>query len=134
MGSEDFPSELQRCADPLKAGGPDIDRGVKAASTIATHGPDDNGIAALFEESLGEDNQSILFYCRVPRSGTTLFRHMVNAHPQMAVTPEAHWLPVFFRRKRRGLTPEGIVTPDLIQQCWSIQVRKFPHTSADLLN
>jgi len=40
---------------------------------------------------------------------------MVNAHPQMAVTPEAHWLPRFFE-ERRGLTPEGIVTPDLIQQ------------------
>jgi len=40
---------------------------------------------------------------------------MVNAHPQIAITPEAHWIPRFFE-ERRGLTPGGIVTPDLIQQ------------------
>jgi hypothetical protein len=56
-----------------------------------------------------------VFIVGCPRSGTTLFRHMVDAHPQIAITPEAHWLPRFFE-ERRGLTPEGIVTPDLIQQ------------------
>jgi hypothetical protein len=40
---------------------------------------------------------------------------MVNAHPQIAITPEAHWIPRFFE-ERRGLTPEGVVTPDMIQQ------------------
>jgi hypothetical protein len=35
------------------------------------------------------------------------------AHPQIAVTPESHWIPLWFE-ERRGLTDDGIVTPELI--------------------
>jgi Sulfotransferase family len=48
-----------------------------------------------------------------PRSGTTLLQRIVNAHPQIAIMPESHWIYQFFE-KRRGLTPEGLVTPELI--------------------
>ena len=55
----------------------------------------------------------VVFIIGCPRSGTTLVRHIVGAHPLIAITPEAHWIPKWFE-KRRGLTPEGLVTPDLI--------------------
>jgi len=56
-----------------------------------------------------------IFIVGCPRSGTTLFRHIVGAHPQIAITPEAHWIPLWFEG-RKGLTPDGLVTPELIQQ------------------
>jgi hypothetical protein len=40
---------------------------------------------------------------------------MVDAHPLIAITPETHWIAAFFA-KRKGLTPEGVVTPKLIRR------------------
>ncbi len=54
-----------------------------------------------------------VFIVGCPRSGTTLLRHILMAHPQIAVTPESHWIPFWFE-ERRGLTPDGMVTPELI--------------------
>jgi hypothetical protein len=54
-----------------------------------------------------------VFIVGCPRSGTTLLRRIVNAHPQIAIMPESHWISRFFE-KRRGLTPEGLVTSELI--------------------
>lgn len=62
----------------------------------------------------------IVFIVGCPRSGTTLFRHIVDAHPEIAITPEAHWIPKWFE-ERRGLTPEGLITPELI-----IQLAEYP--------
>jgi sulfotransferase family protein len=56
-----------------------------------------------------------VFIVGCPRSGTTLLRRMVSAHPEIVITPEAHWIPKWFE-KRKGLTPEGNVTPRLIQE------------------
>lgn len=56
-----------------------------------------------------------LFIVGCPRSGTTLLRHIVGAHSQMAVTPEAYWIPKWFE-KRRGLTRDGQLTPNLIPE------------------
>ena len=53
-----------------------------------------------------------VFIVGCPRSGTTLLQRIVNAHPQIAITPETHWIPRVFE-KRKGLTPAG-VTPELI--------------------
>jgi len=55
----------------------------------------------------------VTFIVGCPRSGTTLLRHIVGAHPQIAITPEAHWIPLWFEQ-RKGLTPEGWITPELI--------------------
>ncbi len=59
-----------------------------------------------------------VFIVGCPRSGTTLLQRMADAHPLLAVTNESEW---FDKRwilrwfdKRRGLTPEGFVTPELI--------------------
>ena len=56
-----------------------------------------------------------VFIVGCPRSGTTLFRHIVDAHPTITITPEAHWIPKWFEQ-RKGLTCEGMVTPELIPQ------------------
>ncbi len=65
-----------------------------------------------------------VFIVGCPRSGTTLFRHIVDAHPRITITPEAHWIPRFFE-ERRGLTPEGMVTADLFHQL--LENPKFGH-------
>src|SRR5215471_19102706 len=54
-----------------------------------------------------------VFVVGCPRSGTTLLRHLLGAHPQIAITPEAHWIAKWFE-KRRGLTPNGLVRKKLI--------------------
>ncbi len=56
-----------------------------------------------------------VFIVGCPRSGTTLLRRIVSAHPQIVITPEAHWIPLWFEQ-RRGLTPDGFITPELISQ------------------
>lgn len=55
----------------------------------------------------------VVFIVGCPRSGTTLLRRMVSAHPEIVITPEAHWIPLWFE-KRKGLTADGLVTPELI--------------------
>ncbi len=54
-----------------------------------------------------------VFIVGCPRSGTTLLQRMVDAHPDIAIVFETHWIPRWFE-KRRGLTPEGYVTPKLV--------------------
>jgi hypothetical protein len=49
------------------------------------------------------------------RSGTTLLQRIVDAHPQIAVIPETQWVPRWYER-RRGLTREGFVTPELARR------------------
>src|SRR5687768_13436251 len=49
------------------------------------------------------------------RSGTTLLQRVVNAHPLIAVTPEAHWITRNFKEGKR-LMPFGWVTSDLVSK------------------
>jgi hypothetical protein len=55
-----------------------------------------------------------LFVVGCPRSGTTLLRRMLDAHPEMAITPETHWVPEWFQ-KRPEVDPNGNVTRELAQ-------------------
>jgi hypothetical protein len=48
---------------------------------------------------------------------------MVDAHPQIAVVHETHWIARYFE-KRTGLTPKGFVTPELIPKL--LEYRRFP--------
>ncbi len=56
-----------------------------------------------------------VFIVGCPRSGTALLRRIVNAHPQVAITRESHWIPQWCE-EQTGLTPEGPVTPELISR------------------
>src|SRR5262249_39863051 len=56
-----------------------------------------------------------LFIVGCPRSGTTLLQRIADAHPQIAITPETHWIPRYFER-RKGLTLDGWVTRKLIRK------------------
>ncbi|MGH3146282.1 MAG: sulfotransferase family protein [Rubrobacter sp.] len=63
-----------------------------------------------------------LFIVGCPRSGTTLLRRLVDAHPLIAIPREQHWLAKWFER-RKGVTPEGTVTPELIDDL--LEYEKF---------
>lgn len=65
----------------------------------------------------GDRMNPYLFIVGCPRSGTTLLQRLVDAHPQMAVTPETHWIPRWFHKKlAKGVTPEGLVTKKFLQK------------------
>ena len=61
-----------------------------------------------------------LFIVGCPRSGTTLLRRLVDTHPLVAVIDEMRWIASFFER-REGLTPEGLVTPELVDRLLGIR-------------
>ena len=64
-----------------------------------------------------------LFVVGCPRSGTTLLRRIVGAHPEIAMLPETHWIPRLARRGR-GIGPDGLVTHELVD--WLVRYHRFP--------
>jgi hypothetical protein len=54
-----------------------------------------------------------LFVVGCPRSGTTLLRRMLDAHPELAITPETHWIPEWF--EKQGGDRNGHVTREFVQ-------------------
>lgn len=51
-----------------------------------------------------------VFVVGCPRSGTTLLRRLLDAHPGLCIPKaETHWIPKFYL-KRKGLTDDGRVT------------------------
>ena len=54
-----------------------------------------------------------VFIMGCPRSGTTLLERLVNAHPQIAIIHESHWITRFFKKKI-GISRNGMVTPDMV--------------------
>lgn len=54
-----------------------------------------------------------VFIVGCPRSGTTLLRRMVDAHPHIAIIPEIGWLAERYEQ-RRDITPDGRITPALV--------------------
>jgi Sulfotransferase family len=63
-----------------------------------------------------------VFIVGCPRSGTTLLRRIIDAHPQIAITRETHWVAKRLE-KRQGVTPHGLVTPELLS--WLLSDEKF---------
>jgi hypothetical protein len=63
-----------------------------------------------------------VFIVGSPRSGTTLLRRIINAHRQIAITRETHWVAKRFE-KRQGVTPDGLVTPEVLS--WLLSDEKF---------
>lgn len=56
-----------------------------------------------------------VFFVGSPRSGTTMLKRMAGAHSMLAVTRETHWIPKYYER-RRGITHEGLVLPELVDK------------------
>ncbi len=56
-----------------------------------------------------------VFLVGSPRSGTTMLKRMVAAHPQLAISRETHWIPKSYER-RRGMTDDGRVTSKTIDK------------------
>jgi hypothetical protein len=56
-----------------------------------------------------------VFVVGCPRSGTTLLRRIGDAHPDLAVVRELHWLTRLWER-RIGISPEGKVTRELVDE------------------
>jgi hypothetical protein len=81
-------------------------------------------LTTVADETSHERNPFV-FIVGCPRSGTTLLRRMVDAHPLIAITRrETHWIPIGFR-KRVGLADDGLVTADLIS--WLMADARFPY-------
>ncbi len=54
-----------------------------------------------------------VFVVGCPRSGTTLLGRLLDAHPELAIIHEGRFVAAWFEQ-RRGLTPDGDVTPELV--------------------
>ena len=54
-----------------------------------------------------------VFVVGCPRSGTSLVRRILDAHRELAMLPETHWIPELFKA-RAGVTEDGIVTSKLV--------------------
>jgi Sulfotransferase family len=64
-----------------------------------------------------------LFVVGCPRSGTTLLRRIIGAHPEVAMLPETHWIPRLARRGH-GIGTDGLVTHELVD--WLVGYHRFP--------
>jgi hypothetical protein len=73
-------------------------------------GPDER---PLVQPDSASSPNPFVFIVGCPRSGTTLLGRMVDAHPALAIIHETRWIVRFFE-KRAGITPDGLVTPDLV--------------------
>jgi hypothetical protein len=69
-----------------------------------------------------------VFIVGCPRSGTTLLKRIVDAHERIAITPETHWIPRFWR-KRVGVKRDGTVTPEILAALFAY--RKFGNLKID---
>ena len=49
------------------------------------------------------------FIVGVARSGTTLLRLMLDAHPELTIPPETHFLPQVVRAERNGADTDGLI-------------------------
>jgi hypothetical protein len=73
-----------------------------------------------------------VFAVGCPRSGTTLLGRLLDAHPQLAMIHEGRFVAAWYER-RRGLTPDGAVTPRLIDQLLDFRPFRNVHVSREQL-
>ncbi len=63
-----------------------------------------------------------VFIVGCARSGTTLLQRIVDAHPDIAITPEMHWITDYFREPK-WLWTDGRVTAEQVASM--IQQKRF---------
>ena len=79
---------------------------------------------------LPQSRNPYLFVVGCPRSGTTLLQRMLDAHPQLAVANDTHFIPRAIRKARSDFVASGPageqirLTPELIDQVRSYH--RFP--------
>jgi hypothetical protein len=67
----------------------------------------------------GSDRPPAPFVVGVNRSGTTLLRLMLDAHPDLAIPPETHFVPeLIATANRRDARPEDLVAVVVSQREW----------------
>jgi hypothetical protein len=66
----------------------------------------------------GEAHEPAPFIVGVARSGTTLLRLMLDAHPALAIPPETHFLPQLVRAERDGGGPDDLVDVIVRHRRW----------------
>jgi hypothetical protein len=79
-----------------------------------------------------------VFIVGATRSGNTLLQRLVDAHPDIAVVDETHWIPKWLARGK-GVTPDGRVTPALVRRLadhrrfarWQIPLERLEALVAD---
>jgi hypothetical protein len=54
-----------------------------------------------------------VFIVGAPRSGTTLLRRIVDAHPEIAITRETHWITKLLEGED-AISPDSPVTPEVL--------------------
>lgn len=59
--------------------------------------------------SPGGERPPAPFIVGVPRSGTTLLRLMLDAHPELTIPPETHFIPAVIRACRKGASAGEVV-------------------------
>ena len=91
--------------------------------------PTANSVGAVTPSTaVNSGSNPYVFVVGSPRSGTTLLKRLLDAHPLLAMTRETHWIPRFFERGI-GLTADGRVTPALIKKLH--EHRRFSHLRLD---
>jgi Ser/Thr protein kinase RdoA (MazF antagonist) len=60
----------------------------------------------------------LVFVLGCPRSGTTMLERMLDAHRDLAMTHETHWVTKHAKR-RRDLTRDGLVRPDTLDAMYA---------------
>jgi hypothetical protein len=73
-----------------------------------------------------------VFVVGCPRSGTTLLGRLLDAHPQLAIIHEGRFVAPWYER-RRGVTPDGAVTPRLIDELLAFRPFENVHAGREQL-
>ena len=73
-----------------------------------------------------------VFVVGCPRSGTTLLGRLLDAHPQLAIIHEGRFVAAWYER-RRSVTPDGAVTPQLVDELLAFRPFKNVHVSRQQL-
>jgi len=69
--------------------------------------------------SAGRERLPAPFVVGVPRSGTTLLRLMLDAHPELAIPPETHFIPAVIRACRKGASADRVAEAITGHRRWS---------------
>jgi hypothetical protein len=76
-------------------------------------------LARLFARGAAPPPAPAPFICGVNRSGTTLMRLMLDAHPQMAIPPETHFVPELIEALREDATVDRALAVITAQREWA---------------